>query len=119
MIKKSPGRPKKSSDNEIIKTLKKHSALTEAELEKILGYGNHCLNSRLKKLAKKRLLRHKRVMGNRGRYKFFQGYNGITIYYVDKKHLKEWIEEKLPNDMSPDMKWATSKKIYRNFKVRR
>lgn len=106
------------SDDEIIMMLKNHNALTETELEKKLGYGNHCLNSRLKRLAKKKLMKHTKIMGNRGKYKFFQGYNGITIYYVNKKYLKEWIKQKLPKDMSDDMTRAVSMKLYKNFKIR-
>ena len=106
------------TDDEIILTLKKHNALTETELEKKLGYGYHCLNNRLKTLTKKRMLKHKRIMGNKGKYKFFQGYNGITIYYTNKEHLKKWIKQKLPSDMTDDMVRAVSMKIYRNFKIR-
>ena len=106
------------TNDELIMTLKKHKALTETELEKKLGYKTHCLNNRLKRLAKKRMLKHTRIMGNKGKYKFFQGYNGITIYYINRKHLKEWIKQKLPEDMSDDMTRAVSMKIYRNFKIR-
>jgi len=106
------------SNDEIIETLKKHKVLTQSELSEKLGYGKYCLNSRLKRLAKKRLLKYTKVMGNRGKYKFFQGYNGITIYYITKKHLKEWIKEKLPGDMSDNMQRVVSRKIYKNFKVR-
>ena len=106
------------TDDEIIEALKNHNALTETELEKKLGYKTHCLNNRLKRLAKKKLVKHIRVMGNRGKYKFFQGYNGITIYYITKKYLKNWIKEKLPAEMSDDMQRVVSRKIYKNFKVR-
>ena len=104
------------SNNEIIETLKKHKALTQTELSKLLGYSR--LNERLRRLAKKGLVQYTKIPGNRGKYKFFRGYNGIKLYYIEKEHLKEWIEMKLPERMPPIMHRIASRCIYSNFGIR-
>lgn len=104
------------SNDEIIETLKKFKALTQSELSEKLGYSR--LNERLKRLAKKGLIQYQIIPKSGRKYKFFRGYNGIKLYYIEKKHLKEWIEMKLPARMSPVMHRIASRCIYCNFGIR-
>ena len=93
---------KKVSDDDLLSTIKEHKALSQLEIEKMLGYGKGSLHPRLYRLVRNKKLKSKRLplsSHHTSKYPIFKGYSDVTIYFVRQKDLVTWIKEYLPVDM--------------------
>ncbi len=114
MSEKPKQKHRKKTDNQIIKTINAHDAMTEPELSKALGY-TASLISRLRTMVKKDKIRYV-VIGNNTscKYKFFTEYSGMRLYYIDKEHLEAWVQNHF---MSDEEKRALNMRLKRDFKL--
>ncbi|MBU0847331.1 hypothetical protein KKH23_09135, partial [Patescibacteria group bacterium] len=69
--------------------------MTQTEIEDKLGYAHTCLGDRVWRLVENGLLQYVVLPSNSScsKYKLYCGYNGMKIYYVDKKGLARWFEK--------------------------
>jgi len=107
----------KKTDNQIIRTLNKHNALTEPELIKKLGYASS-LRNRLHTMNRKGKIRYVIVANNTAcKYKMFPEYAGVKLYYTDEEHLKKWVHHHTPVFTSSQQQQAFTMRLRREFKI--
>lgn len=107
---------RKKTDNQILKAINMHHAVTETELAKILGYAS--MGRRLRTMIKKGKLQYLTVGNNTScKYKLFTDYAGIKIYYTNKDNLRAWVKAHLPDTPSSSEKQAITMRVRRNFKI--
>lgn len=106
---------KKVSDDDLLSTIKEHKALSQSEIEEILGYSKGSLHPRLQQLVIKKKLKFKRLplsASRTSKYPIFKGYADVSIYFVRQKDLVKWIEEHLPDDMPRDYRRIVSMALH-------
>lgn len=107
---------RKKTDNQILRTLNKHNAMTESELATILGYQS--MLSRLRTMTKKGKVQYTIVANNTScKFKLFRDYAGVRLYYIDAEHLNNWVKEHLPDAISEQEQRAITMRVRRDFKL--
>lgn len=86
--------------------------MTQTEIEDKLGYAHTCLGDRVWRLVETGLLQYIVLPSNSScsKYKLYCGYNGMKIYYVDKKGLARWFEKQFLG-----FRKAINNRLRRNF----
>ena len=103
---------KRMSDEKIIETLHDFKALTEGELRHLLGY--KLLSQRLQRMIRDDVILSTRFGGKgRGAVKYivFPEYGNVTLYYVTKDDLIEWIKMNLPRRLTSNFRKAVTRKL--------
>lgn len=100
---------KKVRDEDIIKAIRKNLALTERELEEVLGYGKNSLRVRLIKLTKSNKIDYVIIPG--GGKTLLRGYIDRKIYYIKKEDLEKWLQKKLPKGIPKGLKRAITQRL--------
>jgi len=107
---------RKKTDKQILKTLNENNALTEQELASMLGYKS--LLIRLRSMIKNEKVQYIIVPNNTScKYKMFRGYAGVKLYYIDREHLQNWVNEHIPAKICGEELKAITMRIRRDFKL--
>ena len=104
----------RKTDDEIIGTIIQYHALTEKNLEKLLGYKCNTLHSRLRRMVYDGKIKFTRLAskGHTIGMKLFPQYTDISLYYIYKVDLDKWVDERLPREMTAKMRREIAHKFY-------
>lgn len=93
----------KVDDKTIFKAFTDFKALSEPELEEILGYSKNGLYNRLHSLTMKKKVYCKKIptLGTSTNLRVLQRYQGLRVYSLNEKLFKEWLISQMPKKIAP------------------
>lgn len=109
-----------ASEKRFIQALDDFKALTQHEAETILNISLHEFLSTVMPLLKQKKIKFIIMESNKGKkYKLFNEYTEKRLYYIDKKHLKDWVKMQLPpkEKTSKRFQWILKNRLRKDFKL--
>lgn len=103
-----------NTDEEVIKAIKKYKVASVRDIQNELNYTSYrAAHNRLRRMVIKDKIFYTLLSpikrSGRGKAKhLFDGYYNRAIYFVTKEDFKEWVQEKLPDQVSTHLRKSIS-----------